>query len=130
FVQTGRGEPSSQIRERAAVEVQAICEAGLAELLLVAYDVGQFCKQHGIPLAVRGSASNSLVAWALGLVQPELCPLDYRLDPQLFVHEGRGDLPDLDLEVSSMHAAGISVSMCVNMAARNECFAARVFLVF
>src|SRR5579859_2913968 len=103
FVQTGRGEPSSQIRECAAVEVRAICEAGLAELLLVAYDVGQFCKQHGIPLAVRGSASNSLVAWALGLVQPELCPLDYRLDPQLFVHEGRGDLPDLDLEVSSMH---------------------------
>jgi DNA polymerase III alpha subunit len=103
FVETGRGEPSSQIRERAAVEVRAICAAGLAELLLVAYDVGQFCRHHGIPLAVRGSASNSLVAWALGLVQPELCPLDYRLDPQLFVHEGRGDLPDLDLEVSSMH---------------------------
>jgi len=28
---------------------------GLAELLLVAYDVGQFCKQHDIPLAPRGS---------------------------------------------------------------------------
>jgi DNA polymerase III subunit alpha len=107
FAETGRGEPSSQIRERAAAELRAICQAGLAELLLVAYDVGQFCKQHGIPLAVRGSASNSLVAWALGLVQAELCPLDYHLDPQLFVHEGRGDLPDLDLEISSMHEPAV-----------------------
>jgi DNA polymerase III alpha subunit len=60
--------------------------------LLVAYDVGQFCKHHDIPLSVRGSAVNSLVAWALELVPAELCPLDYHLDPQLFVHEGRGSL--------------------------------------
>jgi DNA polymerase III alpha subunit len=107
FAETGRGEPSSHIRERAATEVSAICQAGLAELLLVAYDVAQFCRLHGIPLAVRGSAGNSLVAWALGLVQADLCPLDYHLDPQLFVHEGRGDLPDLDLEVSSMHEPAV-----------------------
>jgi DNA polymerase III alpha subunit len=90
------------VREQAAAEVRTICQAGLAELLLVAYD-GQFCKHHGIPLAARGSATNSLVAWALELVQAELCPIEYHLDPQLFVHEGRQDLPDLDLEVSSLH---------------------------
>ena len=72
----------------------------------MAYDVGQFCKQHGIPLSARGSATSSLVAWALGLV--ELCPLDHGLDAQLFVHQGRGDLPDLDLEVSSLHEPAVS----------------------
>src|SRR6202165_717865 len=106
FAETGRGEPSVQVREQAATEARAICDAGLAELLLVAYDVGQFCKQHGIPRAARGSATSSLVAWALGLV--ELCPLDHGLDAQLFVHQGRGDLPDLDLEVSSLHEPAVS----------------------
>jgi hypothetical protein len=41
-------------------------------------------------------------------VQAELCPLDYHLDPQVFVHEGRGDLPDLDLEVASLHEPAVS----------------------
>jgi error-prone DNA polymerase len=96
-----------QVREQAAAEVRTICRAGLAELLLVAYDVGKFCKHHGIPLAARGSATNSLVGWALGLMQEELCPIDYHLDSQLFVHEGRGDLPDLDPEVSSLHEPAV-----------------------
>jgi len=34
--------------------------------------------------------------------------LDYHLDSQLFVHDGRGDLPDLDLEVSSLHEPAVS----------------------
>jgi DNA polymerase III alpha subunit len=59
-----------------------------------------------IPVAARGSATSSLVAWCLGLV--ELCPLDYDLDGQVFVHEGRGDLPDLDLEISSLHEPAVS----------------------
>src|ERR1700737_1611415 len=106
FAETGRGEPAVHVREQAMTEVRAICDAGLAELLLVAYDVGQFCKQRGIPLGARGSATSSLVAWALSLV--ELCPLDHGLDAQLFVHQGRGDLPDLDLEVSSVHEPAVS----------------------
>src|SRR6202171_3975079 len=103
--ETGRGEPSVQVREQAATEARAICDAGLAELLLVAYGVGHFFKQHGIARAARGSATSSLVAWTLGLV--ELCPLDHGLDAQLFVHQGRGDLPDLDLEVSSLHEPAV-----------------------
>ncbi|MCA1644565.1 MAG: hypothetical protein LC797_03550 [Chloroflexi bacterium] len=93
FAETGRGELPDQVRDQAAAEVHAIADAGVAELLLAAHDVAQFCKQHGIPQAARGSATSSLVAWALGLV--ELCPLDYHLDSQLFVHDGRGDLPTL-----------------------------------
>jgi hypothetical protein len=46
------------------------------------------------------------VVWALGL--SELCPLDYGLDGRMFCHEGRDDLPDLDLDVSSLHEAAVS----------------------
>jgi hypothetical protein len=44
--------------------------------------------------------------WALGL--SDLCPLDYDLDGRMFVHKGREDLPDLDLEVSSLHEQSVS----------------------
>jgi hypothetical protein len=88
-------------KERLASELRTICSAGLAELLLLAHEVAAFCQEHRIPLSARGSATSSLVAWALGLV--ELCPLDHGLDGRSFVYEGRPDLPDLDLEVSSLY---------------------------
>jgi hypothetical protein len=55
--------------------------------------------------------ATALVAWALGLVQPELCPIDYHLDPQLFVHHGRGHLPDLLVSLrGNLHACARSWS--------------------
>ena len=77
--------PSSAI-ERLRNEARTICAAGLAELLLLAHEVAAFCKQQRIPMTARGSATASLVAWALGLT--ELCPLDYGLDGRSFCHIG------------------------------------------
>jgi DNA polymerase-3 subunit alpha len=95
---SGRGPQTSEVRQRAERELKAICEIGLAELLLVAWHVAAQCRANTIPLAARGSATSSLIAWALGLV--ELCPLDHALQGEIFVHAGRSDLPDLDLEVA------------------------------
>jgi hypothetical protein len=106
LAETGRGEPSEDVLERVREELQTICASDLADWLLFAHDVGRFCEERGIPLAARGSATSSLVVWALGL--SELCPLDYGLDGRMFCHEGRDDLPDLDLEVSSLHEAAVS----------------------
>ncbi|MBV9323914.1 MAG: DNA polymerase III subunit alpha [Chloroflexi bacterium] len=106
FAETGRGEPSADVLERASQEVQTICSSGLADLLLFAHDVGRFCAQRGFPVAARGSATSSLVVWALGL--SDLCPLEYDLDGRMFTHDGRQDLPDLDLEISSLHEAAVS----------------------
>jgi DNA polymerase-3 subunit alpha len=106
FADTGRGEPSEAFLEQARHELQTIFTNGLADLLLFAYEVGRFCSERGIPMAARGSATSSLVVWALGL--SDLCPLDYGLDGRMFCHDGRGDLPDLDLEVSSLHEAAVS----------------------
>jgi DNA polymerase III alpha subunit len=68
--------------------------------------VGLECRRRGIPISARGSATCSLVAWALGLV--ELCPLDYGLDGEMFMHDGRPDLPDLDLEVPSVYEPAVA----------------------
>jgi hypothetical protein len=103
---TGRGKFAEDVMKRAREEVRTICEKGLADLLLFAHEVGQFCAQHAIPVAARGSATASLVVWSLGL--SDLCPLDYDLDGRMFVHKGREDLPDLDLEVSSLHEQAVS----------------------
>ena len=59
FAETGRPEPSAEVRTRAEEEVRAICASGIADLLLFSHEVGSFCAQHGIPLTARGSATSS-----------------------------------------------------------------------
>jgi DNA polymerase III alpha subunit len=80
---TGRGELSEDVLERTREEVRTSCESGLADLLLFAREVGQFCAQDGIPLPARGSATSSLVS---GRLACRTCPLDHDLD-------GRGSGP-------------------------------------
>ena len=87
------------MRESVPTEVEANGHAGLAEMMLVAHQVGLACPERGIPLVARGSATCSLVVWALGLFKS--CPLDDGLYGNLFVHDGRPEFPYLDLEVPS-----------------------------
>jgi hypothetical protein len=47
-------------------------------------------------MALRGSAGNSLVCYLLGIT--DIDPLRYRLPLARFLHAGRGDLPDIDLD--------------------------------
>jgi hypothetical protein len=69
--------PPADVVAALRAELALVADAGLAELLLTAEQAGAFCAERGIPLAARGSATASLVAWALGLV--EVCPLDHWL---------------------------------------------------
>jgi hypothetical protein len=104
--ETGREPPNADMLERVQAELDEICKAGLVELLLLAQQVGHACRERGIPLVARGSATCSLVVWALGLV--EACPLDDGLDGEMFVHDGRPDLPVLDVEVPSAYEAVVT----------------------
>jgi len=106
FLATGRGTSPQPVIARATEEVRTICASGLADLLLFSHEVAQFCTSRGIRLAARGSATASLVVWALGL--SDLYPLDHQLDGRMFAHDGRHDLPDLDLEVSSLYESAVS----------------------
>jgi DNA polymerase III alpha subunit len=61
----------------------------------VAEIAGEARKQNW-PTAVRGSAASSLVAYLLGI--SDLDPLWHGLRLERFMHPGRADLPDIDLE--------------------------------
>jgi len=105
FLQDKRIEPPETIRTALRDELGLVCEAGLAELLLAAHQVASFCVERQIPLAARGSATSSLVAWSLGLV--EVLPTDHGLSSETFIFEGRPDRPDLDLEVASAYESAV-----------------------
>jgi DNA polymerase III alpha subunit len=47
-------------------------------------------------MALRGSAGNSLVCYLLGITDVD--PLRFRLELERFLHPGRPDLPDIDLD--------------------------------
>ncbi|HET7771343.1 MAG TPA: PHP domain-containing protein, partial [Chloroflexota bacterium] len=100
-----RIEPPEAVRAALQDELRLVCEAGLAELLLAAHQVAAFCEERRIPIAARGSATSSLVAWSLGLV--EVLPTDHGLSSETFVFEGRPDRPDLDLEVASAYESAV-----------------------
>jgi error-prone DNA polymerase len=67
FEAEGRGKPPADVVARAAGEVDDLCRAGLAEFMLTAYDLAQFCEQHAIPLAARGIVS----AWDADIADRE-----------------------------------------------------------
>ena len=47
-------------------------------------------------MALRGSAGNSLICYLLGITDVD--PLRFGLSLERFLHPGRADLPDIDLD--------------------------------
>jgi DNA polymerase-3 subunit alpha len=105
YAAEGRGAPPPEADERLEAELALVAEQGIAELLLAAADAGESCRAQAVPAAARGSATASLLCWALGLV--ELNPLDHDLPPDAFVYSGRSDPPDVDLEVALLYAESV-----------------------
>ena len=80
-------------------ELSCINALGFAPYLLIAHEAARLAQSKDIPVTGRGSAANSMVAYCLGLTQPE--PLSNRLLFERFLHEGRKDPPDIDLDFCS-----------------------------
>jgi error-prone DNA polymerase len=80
-------------------ELGCIEDLGLAPYFLIAREAVEIAQDKGVPVTGRGSAANSLVAYALGLTQPE--PFSNRLLFERFLHERRADPPDIDLDLCS-----------------------------
>lgn len=85
-----------EARERLDYELAIITKLGLAEYFLVVHDIVRYARAEGAPVAGRGSGASSLVAYVLGITN--VCPLRYGLQFERFLHEGREDYPDLDLD--------------------------------
>jgi DNA-directed DNA polymerase III PolC len=79
-------------------ELGAIKQTGLADFFLLVRDVVDFARGKGIRHSVRGSAAGSLVVYLLlGGVDPIAQDLLF----ERFINEGRGDMPDIDVDFDS-----------------------------
>ena len=85
-------EALSRLRE----ELALIEATKLDGYFLVVRDITRWVRRRGHTMALRGSAGNSLVCYLLGITDVD--PLRFRLPLERFLHPGRVDLPDIDLD--------------------------------
>lgn len=83
--------------DRFQTEMKVIRSTGFAQYFLFVHQIVQFCDEQDIFVLARGSASGSLICWALGITQ--LDPLKYKLLFERFLSNDRSKPPDIDLDV-------------------------------
>lgn len=88
---------SEKVMERLNAELSVIDRLGFSTYFLIVWDIVNFSKQGGIPSLGRGSAANSLVAYALGITHID--PLRYNLFFERFLNPERNSPPDIDLDL-------------------------------
>ena len=99
------GEVAARLRR----ELGCIRSLGFAPYFLVALEAREIAMEGGIPVTGRGSAANSLVSYCLKLTQPE--PFGNGLLFERFMHEGRDDPPDIDLDFCSLRRDEVRFEM-------------------
>jgi DNA-directed DNA polymerase III PolC len=87
---------AGRARERLREELALIEPAGLAGYFLVVRGIARYARGRGHSMALRGSAGNSLVCYLLDITDVD--PLRFGLSLERFLHAGRKDLPDIDLD--------------------------------
>jgi error-prone DNA polymerase len=90
---------SPPVVRQLAHELDVIEKTGLAEFFLTCWDLMRFAKGRGIPAQGRGSAADSIVAYALGITRVD--PIRHNLLFERFINEGRTTYPDVDIDFSS-----------------------------
>jgi len=83
-------------RQRLREELAVIQMGDMAGYFLVVRDIARYARHRGHPMALRGSAGNSLVCYLLEITDVD--PLRFALPMERFLHPGRTDLPDIDLD--------------------------------
>ncbi len=92
------------VEERLVKELGVITRTHLAGFFLVCHDLMRFAREHGIPAQGRGSAGDSIVAYALGITRVD--PVRHDLLFDRFINEGRINersiaYPDIDIDFAS-----------------------------
>jgi len=77
-------------------ELKIIHARGLDGYFLTVNEITRLARSDGHTPALRGSAGNSLVCYLLGITDVD--PLRHNLVFERFLHMGRVDLPDIDLD--------------------------------
>jgi error-prone DNA polymerase len=92
------GVISDAVRLQVERELAIIREMRYADYFLIVADIVDAAKAMRIPTCGRGSAANSVVAYALELTHVE--PLSHNLYFERFLNRGRSDCPDVDIDFS------------------------------
>ena len=79
-------------------ELDVIRRLGLAGYFLIVHDVVAFARHRDILVQGRGSAANSVVCYCLGITAVD--PVGLELLFERFLSEGRGEPPDIDLDIA------------------------------
>lgn len=93
----GEASADSALHGRLEHELATIARLGLADYVLVVWDIVRFARSRDILCQGRGSAVGSVVAYCLGLTAVE--PLHHHLSFDRFLAVGRSDPPDIDLDL-------------------------------
>lgn len=88
--------PSDEVWDRAAMEMEVFIDAGLEHYFLLGWDLFQYCNSEDIGTGPgRGSSAGCIIAYVLGIT--DVCPLKYELVFERFFNAGREDgFPDID----------------------------------
>lgn len=86
----------AEIEKRLEYELSVIVEKKYATYFLVVADFVNWAREHGIVSTTRGSASGSLVSYALGITTVD--PLFFKLPFERFLNLYRPTLPDIDVD--------------------------------
>lgn len=78
------------------VTVQTLEMAGF---FLTAAEVTDYCREHGILAAGRGSAAGSVLCYLLSITLSD--PIKHNLLFERFLHTGRASMPDVDIDIAS-----------------------------
>lgn len=89
---------SEKVMDRLNSELRVIDRLGFSTYFLIVRDIVKFAGKRGMPSLGRGSAANSLVAYALGITHID--PLRYNLFFERFLNPERKSPPDIDLDFS------------------------------
>jgi DNA polymerase-3 subunit alpha len=91
------GEPSRELKDRLAYELDTIRNMGYVDYFLIVWDFIKYAKDHGIAVGPgRGSAAGSIVSYCLGITTID--PIRYQLLFERFLNPERVSMPDIDVD--------------------------------
>jgi DNA polymerase III subunit alpha len=86
-----------QVVQRLQYELDVVNQLGFSPYFLIVSDIVRYARSQGIPVVGRGSAANSIVAYALEITRVD--PFKYDLYFERFLNLSRTDCPDIDLDI-------------------------------
>ena len=89
--------PAAQARLQQ--ELATVRTLEMAGFFLTAAEVTDYCREHGILAAGRGSAAGSVLCYLLGITLSD--PIKHNLLFERFLHTGRASMPDVDIDIAS-----------------------------